>query len=276
LSQGLLGFARRWTYLRCMGLVLSLLAVLSFSMIVTRVAAVMLVHTGISSEAARFQARSAFTGVGFTTSESESVMNHPVRRHIVMAVMLIGNVGFITVISTSVLTLTQFQSDGQNPVIVLSMLSGGLIVLMLIARSQWIDRRLSRLISRLLKRFTSLDVRDYASLLQLGGEYRVTDLSVEEGDWLAGRTLVQLRLRDEGVMVLGINRKDGTYVGAPRGSSVILSGDSIILYGKIGMCERLDERVHGYEGEVEHREAVAEQRRELEHQELIDSGVIEA
>ena len=258
-----------------MGLVLSLLAVLAFSMIVTRVASVMLVHTGISSEAARFQARSAFTGVGFTTSESESVTNHPVRRHIIMAVMLIGNVGFITVISTAVLTITELQSQRENPMLVISMLVGGLIFLTLFARSQWVDQHLSRMISRALKRFTSLDVRDYASLLQLSGEYRVTDLSVNEGDWLAGRTLMQLRLRDEGVMVLGINRKDGTFIGAPRGSTMILSGDSIILYGKIGMCERLDARGHGYEGEVEHREAVAEQKRELEQQELLDSGSIE-
>ena len=37
------------------------------------------VATGTSSELARFQARSAFTGVGFTTSEAESVVLHPVR-----------------------------------------------------------------------------------------------------------------------------------------------------------------------------------------------------
>ena len=64
-------------------------------------------------------------------------------------------------------------------------------------------------------------------------------------------------------MVLGINRLDGTFVGAPRGTTTIESGDSIILYGKIDMCERLDERRRGNQGEFEHRQAVADQRREL-------------
>ena len=70
--------------------VVSLLLVLTFSLVVTRIAAVALVHTGLGLEAARFQARSAFTGVGFTTDESESLVNHPVRRRIVMGLMLVG------------------------------------------------------------------------------------------------------------------------------------------------------------------------------------------
>ena len=71
----------------------SLLVVVLISLIVTRVATVALVSTGLSREMARFQARSAFTGTGFTTQEAESVVNHPVRRRIVMALMLAGNAG---------------------------------------------------------------------------------------------------------------------------------------------------------------------------------------
>ena len=256
-----------------MAAVLSLLAIVTFAIIVTRVAEMMLVQTGLSRETARFQARSAFTGVGFTTTESENVTNHPVRRHIVMSLMFVGNVGFITVISTAILTITELRV--QNKFAMLGSLVVGLAILIVVSRSSWIDQRVSWFIGYLLKRFTSLDVRDYNSLLQLSGEYRVTELAVEEDDWLANRTLEQLRLRDEGVMILGINRLDGTFVGAPRGSSVILVGDSIILYGKLGMLERLDERHRGYEGEVDHRQAVATQKVELEQQELHDPGRID-
>jgi len=256
-----------------MAAVLSLLAILTFAIIVTRVAEMMLVQTGLSREAARFQARSAFTGVGFTTTESETVTNHPVRRHIVMSLMFVGNVGFITVISTSIFTITELRDD--NKMAMIGSLIGGLVLLILLSRSNWIDRRVSWFIGYLLKTFTSLDIRDYNSLLQLSGEYRVTELMVEEDDWLADRTLEQLRLRDEGVMVLGINRLDGTFIGAPRGSSVILAGDTIIMYGKLDMVERLDARHRGYEGEVEHRQAVASQKIELEQQELHDPGRID-
>ena len=43
--------------------IVSILVIVGLSLLVTRVASVALVHTGLGREAARFQARSAFTGV---------------------------------------------------------------------------------------------------------------------------------------------------------------------------------------------------------------------
>ena len=58
----------------------TLFLIITLSALITKVAAIALVHTGLSTESAKFQARSAYTGAGFTTSESESITNHPVRR----------------------------------------------------------------------------------------------------------------------------------------------------------------------------------------------------
>lgn len=56
--------------------IISLLVVLSLSVLVTRIATVALTYTGLARKSARFQARSTFTGVGFTTAESEKVVRH--------------------------------------------------------------------------------------------------------------------------------------------------------------------------------------------------------
>ena len=53
--------------------VLSLLTVIMISIVITRIATIALVQTGLARESARFQARSALTGVGFTTGEAERV-----------------------------------------------------------------------------------------------------------------------------------------------------------------------------------------------------------
>jgi len=45
----------------------TVLAALLLSLLITRIATIALSVTGLSRETARFQARSAFTGVGFTT-----------------------------------------------------------------------------------------------------------------------------------------------------------------------------------------------------------------
>ena len=50
------------------------------SLLVTRIASVALVLTGLSQEASRFQARSALACVGYTTHEAELIVNHPVRQ----------------------------------------------------------------------------------------------------------------------------------------------------------------------------------------------------
>ena len=67
-------------------------------------------------------------------------------------------------------------------------------------------------IRRALARWTDLDVRDYAGLLELGEGYTVAELEVEDSDWIAGRELGELTLRDAGVVVLGIHRPDAVAV----------------------------------------------------------------
>ena len=49
----------------------SLLIFVALTLLINHIATVALSLTGLSREVARFQARSAFTGVGFTTNEAE-------------------------------------------------------------------------------------------------------------------------------------------------------------------------------------------------------------
>ena len=83
---------------------ISLLIVILFSIIVIRIGAVALEMTGLSKETAAFQAQSAFSGTGFTTSESEYVVSHPVRRRIIRILIFVGNAGVASAIATLVLT----------------------------------------------------------------------------------------------------------------------------------------------------------------------------
>jgi uncharacterized protein with PhoU and TrkA domain len=129
-----------------------------------------------------------------------------------------------------------------------------------------VDRWLSRIIDRLLKRYTRLNITDYASLLHLTGEYRLAELKIKPGDWLDRRQLRNSRLRDEGVNVLGIRRPDGTYIGNPIGETTLQQGDSLVLYGRIEAIDELDKRKAGDRGDEEHKEAVQEQEQVLQEE----------
>ena len=240
--------------------IVSLLFVVLVSLLITRVAAVALTFTGLAWEAARFQARSAFTGVGFTTNESESIVNHPVRRRIVMLLMLFGNVGFVTAVSALMLSFIGAQGTGQG-ISRFIVLTGGLAALWAVSRSRWVDERVSRLIGWALQRWTSLDVRDYANLLHLCGEdYGVAEIMLEPHSWLAGRKLGDLALPEEGVLVLGVQRAEGSYIGAPLGSTVIAPNDTVIVYGRAPRIGEIDFRRGGSEGDRAHAQACEEER----------------
>ncbi|MFG0329147.1 MAG: TrkA C-terminal domain-containing protein [Phycisphaerales bacterium] len=246
--------------------VISLFVVIVVSLLVVRVATVALALTGISNELARFQARSAFTGAGFTTTESEEVVHHPVRRRIIMMLMLLGNAGIVTAVSSLILSFVGQDPDaGWTSALwfKLLVLILGLTALWMAAHSEWLDRRLSRAIHWALDRFTDLEVRDYAGLLHLTGGYTVSELAVEEGDWLAGRSLLELGLSREGVLVLGVNRANGSFVGAPRGQTMVHPRDTLILYGRTETLVDLDDRRAGSEGNRRHVEAVSKQFEEL-------------
>ena len=242
--------------------ILSLFFVLGLSLLVTRIATVALVHTGMARESARFQARSAFTGVGFTTAEAESVLGHPVRRRIVMALMLLGSIGVVTAVASLIVSVTDMSSSGRTDAYPyrgtqLATMAGGLSLLLVVARSSWVDRHLGHAISWALRRFTDLDARDYASLLHLREDYGVSELAIGDEDWIAGKTLGEARLAGEGLLILGVSCPGDHYIGAPGADTDIRAGDTLIVYGRAGSIAILDRRVAGSTGDRCHADAVA-------------------
>jgi uncharacterized protein with PhoU and TrkA domain len=77
---------------------------------------------------------------------------------------------------------------------------------------------------------------------------------------LAEHTLQELKLSDEGVLVLGILRSDEKFLGSPRGDTVVKPADTLILYGRTSNVARLDQRRKGPGGNIQHAEAVAVQK----------------
>lgn len=240
--------------------VLSLLVVVLVSMLIARVATVALVATGLSRESAAFQARSALTGAGFTTSESESVVTHPVRRRIVMWLMLAGSAGVAAVVGSVVLAFVGPAEVGPwwLRFVVLAI---GIAALWLLGTSRWVDRVIAAGTKWALRRFTRLDVRDYAGVLHVGRDYVVTELDVRDGHWISGRSLEELALRREGVIVLGVVRADGSYVGVPKGDTVIRAGDTVVLYSATGLLSELDRRRSGDAGDAAHAHSMARHER---------------
>lgn len=255
-----------------MSAIIALLLVLMFSLLVTRLATSALMLTGVSHQLARLQALSALTGVGFTTSESERIVNHPVRRRILILMMLVGNAGFVTEASTLVLSFVGVTTRAE---VLLrgGWLAGGLLALGLVARSEWIERHMLHVMGWALRRWTDLEDYDFVELLEMAGGYRVRRIGVDLGDWVEGRRLDELKLLDEGITVLGIHRPDGSYLGVPRGETMIRVGDRLVLYGRDDRLRELDDRRSGETGAQAHRRAMDDHEQERRHQSRSDEAL---
>ena len=118
--------------------IISLLVVLVLLLTVTRVASVALRLTGMAPDAARFQPLSAFTGSGFTTTESEQIAQHPVRRRIAAWLMMAGTLQFAAVTGTVILSLVGVTEGATAAK--LATLGVGLLAVYLLASSSVVDR----------------------------------------------------------------------------------------------------------------------------------------
>jgi hypothetical protein len=246
--------------------VVSLLLVASVTLLIGRLGTIALTATGLPRPIAKFQARSALSGAGYTTNESESVVSHPARRRIVMMLMTVGSLGSAAIIATLIASMWNVSGFGAGFERGL-MIIVGVFVLWLILRIPTLDRTLARVFAGIVKRMTDVDIRDYGHMLRLSGDYGISELLVETDDWMTEKTLAELDLSHEGLLVLGIIRGDH-YFGAPKGSYVVRTGDTLMVYGPVERLAELDDRRTGATGEAAHRDAI-EAQREIERREKI-------
>lgn len=233
---------------------LTLFAILLFAILVYKGATIALRRTGVPRDVAGFQAVSALTSTGFTTSESEYVVNHPVRRRIIQFLMIVGSTGLSGGIATLVLAFIGQSTTGV--LLRLGVLFTGLLILYVFAKSDSVDKVLTRILTWFLDKFTSIRVVGYEAVTGFGRGYIVANLRVTRESWLEGKTIKEAGLVDEGVLVLGIYRRPrgvhAVYFGSPSPSDAILEGDELVLYGHEDTIENLSVRTKGPEGDKDH------------------------
>ncbi len=158
------------------------------------------------------------------------------------------------------LILTFIGQPREAAALRLFILIAGLAVLAWFATSKTVDRMLGKVIEWMLDRFTDIRVVDYETLLGVGHGYMVSSIRVSKNSWLAGKTLREMRLKDEGIIVMAIYRRlpDGRtlYIGAPGPETRILPGDEIIVYGHEDAIRSLSKRIAGPEGDREHKRMI--------------------
>ena len=237
--------------------ILILIALLLLAYLAVRAGTLALTRTGLSRESASFQAQSAFMGVGFTTAESESVVSHPIRRRVVRALMMAGYAGIAVTVSA---VAVGFRGHETNLLGLFGLLILGLGLVTVLWKIPWIRRTTDALIDPILCGIPALRVVDYEQLLQLDHGYAISEILVTEDHWARDRSLRKLRLADEGLVVLSIERASGGKLGTPPADTVVRAHDRLLLYGREEAARGLYDRSTGKDGDLERKRAIAVQQ----------------
>ena len=196
--------------------VAALLFIILVSAGCVRTGTVALAYTGLSKDVASFQSISAFLGVGFTTSEAERITSHPVRRRIVRTLMILGYFGLGSGLVSVISVVTQTSEDDLPRKMLVAVT--GITAILALVGGKVFDPLIERGVKHALGKNYGKLIHDYAELLRVDKGYSVSNVVVHQGSWMENRTLRQLRLTDEGVIVLSITRaSDVNPPGHPPG-----------------------------------------------------------
>jgi len=213
-----------------------LLVAILVSFIVVRIGGLALQLTGIEADVARFQALSAFTGTGFTTTEAERVVRHRTRRRIVTILIILGNAGLVTIIATLVATFTQVTGYSwffiRLAIIVVSIF----ILYRLIVTSRFGNRILVLVRKPLLKRILR-EAPAVEEVYHIGKDWGINLVMIKEKSKNIGRSLADI-IAEEDIEILAVDRAD-EFLPRPDTRETILEGDRLLVYASRESVKRL-------------------------------------
>lgn len=226
-----------------MGTALTIVVMYSLSVFVVRVGTVGLRLTGLSADVAKFQALSAFSGTGFTTRESELIVNYPVRRKILSYLMILGNLGLTAILATVVVGFV--STDGQLDTILVQLvwIISSLLVIWFVMLNSTADRIMCKLIHKVLISTTELGQLSYTRLTQLDDNWEIGEHKVAHGaltnNHISIKTILECLPKGRLIYVRNASGTEHT----PTSDYIVTEGDALIILAPRSEQQELHEHI---------------------------------
>ena len=218
-----------------------ILAVISLYMFSIEAFFVAFKLTGLATNKIKFQVASLFTGSGFTTNESEIIVNDERRRKIAVTCMYIGHIfsvaimGLVTNVIISVVTLQYTNTNiMESPLwyFIVFYVSLGLFLLVLILKIPPINRRFQAMLEKMAINMSKKNRNtNIITVLDLYGKNAIAEVILNNIPVFAvEKTLSEMQLTKKYLIsVLSIKR--GKRVLEVTKDTMFVKGDVLVLYG---------------------------------------------
>jgi hypothetical protein len=220
--------------------VLPVIMVLVIAAIIVKIAAVALNLTGLDEKTAFFQALSAFTGTGYTTQDAELVVRHELRRKIVIFLMITGNAGLVSVITSLVLAFIFTFKEGGSTFIIGNIVAIFLAIaaLAVLSNNRWVRKFINRQIKDNLSRTQTFTKRPVEEIFRLAKGYGIAEVTLGPNCLEIGKTLAGSSLRKQEILILAIER-GSSIIPAPHADDRLNLNDTLICYGNLDNISRI-------------------------------------
>ena len=205
-----------------------LIIVIIISYLIIKVGSIALRMAGIDKESANFQSLSAFTGTGFTTFEAEDVVNYHNRRRVIKILMLLGNVGIVSIITMLILSFS--GGDISQTAAKLGLLGLVIFAIIIFSAVRGLETFIDNFIAKRLAKFTQFSMGSFQEMLRLTNGYGVAEIVVPKDHDLAGKRLFESNLRSSEILVLAVKRRS-ILIPAPKADELIEPEDKLICFG---------------------------------------------
>ncbi|WP_046175435.1 TrkA C-terminal domain-containing protein [Domibacillus indicus] len=201
--------------------------------LVIEISVIAFVLTGLEKEVARYQAISMLTGTGFTTDESQLIIDHPVRRRISMFLILFGAFSLAVIISA----ISNILSDDLR-LTELMVISGVLFVIFIVGKTPLTKKHLEHRFQYEMKKNLDISELPIKEALFLNEDDLVTDIVVDENTRLDGEKVKNVFEQGQDANLLFIKRGE-VNIREDLAEETIEAGDKLYVYGNRQVIEKL-------------------------------------
>jgi hypothetical protein len=187
--------------------------------------------TGLREDKARFQAISLMTNSGYTSKESELIMNSSIRKNLATLMMLFG---YIFAVSGVSLLVNLFIRAGEAQLNWLTLLYSLLFLLIIIAitRSKWLIRHFDRLIEYLAQKKDDGMFCNNIRILEmihdkLIAEVLITRLPTE----ISGKNLEETNFSRTYMLNVLLIKRGSQIIDHVTPRDELKKGDRVLIYG---------------------------------------------
>ncbi len=188
--------------------------------------------TGLTAEKAKFQVVSLLTNSGYTTKESEIVVNNRKRRKLARIVMIFGYAFTVTIVSSIVNVFFQFKNTfAGGDIALIFMLLAVIIIVFFINKNRKINSIIDKTIKKIAVKFAKKSSGNDIMIIDEYGELILARVELKKmPEELKDKELSFSNIKKEhGISIILKNTANGEIV--PEAHTTFEIGDTIVVIG---------------------------------------------